>query len=102
MNSILIYWGSPLIHLDFNTKSLINHHDYNSDQEVIARIIELDQGKYKMADIMKETWFSNNVLNTYCNKETLRFFFVKYLVNRLFLFPLLYWGNTTYTNLNHE
>lgn len=77
VNSIPIYWGSPLIHLDFNSKSFVNHHDYNSDEEVIERIVELDQDNYKMADVLKETWFTNNVLNAYCDKETLRFFFEK-------------------------
>jgi hypothetical protein len=77
VNSIPIYWGSPLIHLDFNTKSFVNHHDYKSDEEVIERIIELDQDKYKMAELLNETWFSNNILNAYCDKETLRFFFEK-------------------------
>lgn len=77
VNSIPIYWGSPLIHLDFNTKSFVNHHDYKSDEEVIERIIELDQDKYKMAELLNENWFSNNILNAYCDKETLRFFFEK-------------------------
>lgn len=63
VNSIPIYWGSPLINIDFNTKSFVNHHDYNNDEEVIQRIIELDQDKYKMADLLKESWFTNNKLN---------------------------------------
>lgn len=28
--SIPIYWGDPLIHLDFNTKSFVNYHEYES------------------------------------------------------------------------
>jgi hypothetical protein len=75
VNSIPIYWGSPLVHLDFNTKSFVNHHDYKNDEEVIDRIIELDSDKYKMADLLNETWFTNNQLNQYCNKELLRSFF---------------------------
>jgi hypothetical protein len=74
-NSIPIYWGSPLIHLDFNTKSFVNHHDFTSDDEVIEHIIELDKDKYKMADCLRETWFTNNQLNQFCDRETLRLFF---------------------------
>jgi hypothetical protein len=74
-NSVPIYWGSPLIHLDFNTKSFVNHHDYINDEEVIERIIELDNDKYKMADVLKESWFTNNQLNEYCDRERLKLFF---------------------------
>jgi len=77
VNSIPIYWGSPLINLDFNTKSFVNLHDFKSDEEVICRIIELDQDKYKMADLLNENWFTNNQLNQYCDRETLRLFFDK-------------------------
>jgi hypothetical protein len=83
VNSIPIYWGSPLIHLDFNTKSFVNYHDYNNDEEVIERIVELDQDKYKMADLLKETWFLNNELNTYCDKEILRLFFEKIISEQI-------------------
>jgi hypothetical protein len=77
VNSIPIYWGSPLINLDFNTKSFVNLHDFKSDEEVICRIIELDQDKYKMVDLLNENWFTNNQLNQYCDRETLRLFFDK-------------------------
>ena len=83
VNSIPIYWGSPLINIDFNTKSFVNHHDYNNDEEVIQRIIELDQDKYKMADLLKESWFTNNKLNPYCDQETLRMFFHKIFNNQI-------------------
>jgi hypothetical protein len=83
VNSIPIYWGSPVIHLDFNIKSFVNYHDYNNDEEVIERIVELDQDKYKMADLLKETWFLNNELNTYCDKEILRLFFEKIISEQI-------------------
>jgi len=77
VNSVPIYWGSPLVHLDFNPLSFVNYHDFNNDEEVIERIIELDQDKYKMADLLKESWFTNNELNEFCDKERLRLFFEK-------------------------
>lgn len=75
VNSIPIYWGSELINLDFNTKSFINYHDYKSDDEVIERIIQLDQDKYKMAELLHENWFSDNKLNQYLNRELLYNYF---------------------------
>lgn len=75
VNSIPIYWGSPLVHRDFNTKSFVNYHNYGNDEEVIDRIIELDQDKYKMSDLLNESWFTNNKLNEFCDKEILLSFF---------------------------
>jgi hypothetical protein len=83
VDSIPIYWGSPLVHLDFNTKSFVNHHDFKNDDEVIDRIIELDNDKYKMADLLNESWFTNNQLNQYCNRETLRLFFENIFNNQI-------------------
>ncbi|MCH7724296.1 MAG: glycosyltransferase [Bacteroidetes bacterium] len=41
-NTIPIYWGNPLIHKDFNTNSFINCHDYKNFEEVIEKVIEVD------------------------------------------------------------
>jgi hypothetical protein len=40
---IPIYWGNKSIHLDFNTKRFINYHDFNSEEEFINKIIEIDK-----------------------------------------------------------
>jgi hypothetical protein len=41
-STIPIYWGNPNIHLDFNPKSFINVHDYNDIDEVVQKVIEVD------------------------------------------------------------
>lgn len=40
--TIPIYWGNPNIGKEFNTKRFINCHDYVSFDEVLAKVIELD------------------------------------------------------------
>ncbi len=40
--TIPIYWGNPKIDNEFNTKRFINCHDYNSFNEVIERVKEID------------------------------------------------------------
>jgi len=40
--TVPIYWGDPSIGKIFNTKAFINVHDYNSIDEVIKKIIEID------------------------------------------------------------
>ncbi len=53
--SIPIYWGNPLVSKDFNTKSFINCHDYNDFDEVIERIIELDNDDKKYMEMLMES-----------------------------------------------
>ena len=40
--TISIYWGDPTVTHDFNQGSFLNRHEYNSDEEFIDAIIELD------------------------------------------------------------
>lgn len=40
--TIPIYWGNPSIGREFNTKRFINCHEYNSFEEVVERIKEID------------------------------------------------------------
>ena len=41
-NTLPLYWGNELISQEFNTKSFINWHDYQNDEEMIEKIIEID------------------------------------------------------------
>lgn len=46
-NTIPIYWGNPLIHYEFNTKSFFNYSDYDSEEDLMADIIEHDKDSDK-------------------------------------------------------
>lgn len=41
--SIPIYWGDPNVVKDFNPESFINAHDFNHFDEVVERVMEIDQ-----------------------------------------------------------
>jgi hypothetical protein len=41
--TIPIYWGSPTIECDFNTKAFLNWHDYQDDDAFFEAIKEIDQ-----------------------------------------------------------
>lgn len=41
--TIPIYWGDPSIKNFFNSKAFINCHDYENFEQVVQRIIEIDQ-----------------------------------------------------------
>jgi len=59
--SIPIYWGNPLIGLEFNTNSFINWYDYNSDEKMIEAIIELDNNQDKYIEMLKRPWFEDGI-----------------------------------------
>jgi hypothetical protein len=68
-NSIPLYWGNPLVHRDFNTKSFVNYHDYNSIDAMIDQIIELDQNDDLYMKWLSEPWYPNNKLTKYVNPK---------------------------------
>ncbi len=41
-NTVPIYWGNPMVTREFNSEAFINCHDYRTFEEVVARVIELD------------------------------------------------------------
>ena len=53
-NTIPIYWGNPEVTRDFNPKAFINCHDYNSLDEVIQKVIELDNDDEAYLKMLQE------------------------------------------------
>lgn len=70
-NTIPIYWGSPTVLFDFNTKAFINCHEYRNFDEVWDRIRELDNDKNKYLDMLSRPAFVNDIPNKYCNLDAL-------------------------------
>lgn len=54
VNSLPLYWGNSLIYKEFNPKSFVNFYDYNSDEEMIERIIEIDNNDDLYLSYMNE------------------------------------------------
>lgn len=42
MNSIPVYWGNKMVHKDFNAKRFVNYFDFQSEEEVIQKLLEID------------------------------------------------------------
>ena len=59
-NSLPVYWGNPKIGNDFNTKSFINVHDYQSFDAVIEEIVRIDSSDDVYHQYIEQPWFSNN------------------------------------------
>lgn len=43
VGSIPIYWGNPLVHLDFDLRSIVSWHEHGSDEATIERVIQIDR-----------------------------------------------------------
>ncbi len=70
-NTVPIYWGNPLIHKDFNPASFINCHNYKSFDEVIEKIIELDNNDDLYRQYLAQPFFYNNLPNEFVNRENI-------------------------------
>ncbi len=57
VNSIPIYRGNTAIGLEFNTKSFINCHDFESNQDIIDYVIDLDKDDGKYMEVLKQPWY---------------------------------------------
>lgn len=84
-NTVPIYWGSSTVEMDFNPKAIINRHDYETDEELMMRIIELDNDDDKYNEVLQQPilnprnklfemerfvrWFHNNVYHGQLNQR---------------------------------
>lgn len=75
MNTIPIYWGSPLIHKDFNIDKILIRTDKKSEDLLINRIIELDNNSKLYESFISQPVFNNNQLTEYFDLERLERFF---------------------------
>lgn len=70
-DSIPIYWGNPLIGRDFNPKSFINCHDYESFDDVVKIIIEIDNDDDLYKKYLNEPAFKDNSENEFVNEKNI-------------------------------
>ena len=54
--TVAIYWGDPSVSEDFNTKAFINCNEYDSFDEVVERIKELDENDDLWLQVASAPW----------------------------------------------
>lgn len=69
VHSLAIYWGNELVHREFNPESFLNSYDFADDEELIERIIEIDQNDDLYLEYLQQPYFHNNAVNEYVNPE---------------------------------
>lgn len=78
-NTIPIYWGAKDVIKDFNSKSFINAHDFNSDEDLIDYILEVDSNKDLYLEILSEPWFNGNQIPEFVKPDNV----LKFIKNKV-------------------
>jgi hypothetical protein len=66
---IPVYWGNPDISHEFNPRSFINLADFESDEALIERLLELERDAEARWAILREPWFHENRPNRWFDPE---------------------------------
>ena len=69
--AIPIYWGDPSANAAFNSKAMVNWHDYLNDDDLVRRVMELDNDPEKYREVCSQPIFNNG--NTDKNLDHARF-----------------------------
>jgi alpha(1,3/1,4) fucosyltransferase len=74
-HGVPLYWGNPRIKEEFNPKSFLNYFDFESEEALIEKIIELDRDDAKYFEYLKEPYLSDNQpVEAFNEKKLLDFF----------------------------
>ena len=60
---IPIYWGNKLVSRDFNSQRFIDYNQFKSEEDLIKRILELDQNDDLAIDMIVQSTFSPNKIS---------------------------------------
>lgn len=66
---IPIYWGNSLVDKDFNAKRFIDYNKFESEKELIARLLEIDQNEELAIDMLLQPTFNVDKLSHNDEKE---------------------------------
>lgn len=60
-NAVPIYWGDPTIGKLFNPKAFINCHDFQTLEEVVERVKQIDADDDLYLQMLAEPWFPDGI-----------------------------------------
>ena len=79
VDSIPIYWGNPLVSLDWNSSAFINYYDFMDLNKVIDFIKEVDNDDNLYTEILSQPHYTGDKIPKDHNIEGLLDFFAKIL-----------------------
>lgn len=80
--SIPIYWGNPLVNKEFDTGSFVNIYDFDSVEEAIERIIEIDKNNKLFEQIQMKSNLIDNKLLEFQDLEKVSYKIKNFIDNR--------------------
>jgi alpha(1,3/1,4) fucosyltransferase len=90
-----IYWGDPDINEHFNPRSFLNRADFQSDEALIEKIIELDQDNAKYLEYLRQPYFYDDKPNLFFDRQRILDFFEKIFTTRIA--PVAQTGRKTFS-----
>jgi hypothetical protein len=101
VDALPIYWGDPLVSNEFNSESFINCHEFESMEQVVERVKELDRDDALYMRHAQAPFFRNDEPNTFVDKERVLAFLEKIIEGRQTYKPLAKtWKYYTYLYKN--
>jgi hypothetical protein len=67
-HSLPVYWGNPMVHLDFNPASFVDVTPLGSLEEGVERVIELDRDDEHYLRVMAEPWLHGDTPNQWMDE----------------------------------
>lgn len=99
VNAIPIYWGDPEIGKIFNPKAFVNCHDFDSLEEAVEHVKQIDQNDTLYRNMLSEPWFLNGSEPGCLRNETFATFLDNIFAQDL---PLAYRRNRSRWGLKTE
>lgn len=70
-----VYWGNPLVHLDFNPLSFLNLQDFVNEEALVEKIVELDRDDARYIEYHNQPYFNPDHANIMLHPEKIVDFF---------------------------
>ena len=81
VNSVPIYWGSPIVTEEFNEKSFINVHAFSDLKAAANHVIKVENNLELLKSMLSEPWFKNNKITRYFEDDEFNLFFESIIEN---------------------
>jgi len=85
---IPVYWGNPLVWRDFNSKRFLNYSDFQTEDDLIRKMIEIDNDTEKAIQMISEPVFPKNIVPENIKDENILKFISKIISEKSSVKPV--------------
>jgi len=88
MDCIPVYWGNPRVGEDFNRNAFLNYSDFRSEEELIKKMLEIENDPETGINMLLEPKFPGNKIPESIREENLLRFFQNIIDHRSTIRPV--------------